>query len=202
MDKYLYFVDGKPYLNITNKCSNDCEFCIRNGRQTMDGQELWLQNGDPTPQQVLEQIPSDFDYNQEFVFCGFGEPTENYSTLIELAKELKRRGAKIRLNTNGQSDLINGKPTAKELCQVCDAISISLNDSNATDYQKLCKSRFGKQAFDAMLKFAKECGEKGTSVFMSVVDVIGETKVAQCQQICDDIGVVLKVRKYITLDQH
>ena len=202
MDKYLYFVDNKPYLNITNKCSNDCEFCIRNGRQTMDGQELWLQSGDPTPEQVLEQIPSDFDYNQEFVFCGFGEPTENYSTLIELARILKDRGAKTRLNTNGQSDLINGKPTAKEICQVFDSISISLNDSNATDYQKLCKSRFGEQAFDAMLKFAKECGENGAKVFMSVVDVIGKAKVEKCQQICDEIGVVLKVRRYITLDQH
>ena len=202
MDKYFYFVDNKPYLNITNKCSNDCEFCIRNGRQTMDGQELWIKGNDPTPNDVLAQIPDGFDYRQEFVFCGFGEPTENYSTLIELAKELKNRGAKVRLNTNGQSDLINGKPTAKEICQVCDAISISLNDSNATDYQKLCQSRYGTKAFDAMLNFAKECGEYGAQVFMSVVDVIGETKVAQCQQICNDIGVTLKVRKYIPLDQY
>ena len=202
MDKYFYFVDGKPYLNITNKCSNNCDFCIRNGRQTMDGQELWIKGNDPTAQQVLAQIPDDFDFNQEFVFCGFGEPTENFVTFIDLAKELKRRGAKIRLNTNGQSDLINGKPTAKEICQVCDAISISLNDANAIDYQKLCQSRYGVKAFDALIKFAKECGEYGAKVYMSVVNVIGDQKVAQCQQICDNIGVTLKVRKYIPLDQY
>lgn len=202
MDKYLYYVEGKPYLNITNKCSNDCEFCIRHGRETMDGQELWLKSPDPTTQQVLQQFPDGIDFGQEFVFCGFGEPTENLATFLGVAQFIKQKGGKVRLNTNGQSDLINSRPTAKEICQVTDSVSISLNDCTAKDYQKLCNSRFGEQAFDALVSFAKQCSQLGASVTMSVVDVIGEEKIAKCQEICKNAGVSLKVRKYIPLSQY
>lgn len=202
MDKYLYYVNDKPYLNITNKCSNACDFCIRNGRQTMDGQELWLKNPDPTTQQVLQSFPADLNYQQEFVFCGFGEPTENFETFLGVARAIKQKGGKVRLNTNGQSDLINGKPTAKKICEVTDVVSISLNDCNAQDYQKLCHSRYGEQAFDALIDFATQCAKLGREVIMSVVDVIGKEKIEKCQEICAKAGVKLKVRTYITIEQY
>lgn len=43
----------------------------------------------------------------------------------------------LRLNTNGLSDLINGKPTAKELSSVFDYISVSLNEPDSENMIKL-----------------------------------------------------------------
>ena len=202
MDKFLYYVDGKPYLNITNKCSNACDFCIRCGRKTMDGQDLWLNNQTPSAQEIIKQLKAEKNLQQEFVFCGFGEPTENLDAYIKVAEFIKLNGGKVRLNTNGQSDLINGFDTTETISAVTDSVSISLNEDNAEDYHALCHSRFGAEAYSAMLKFAKNCADKGVNVIMSVVDVIGEEKIAKCKQICKQIGVTLKVRKYIPLSQY
>lgn len=202
MDKYLYYVDDKPYLNITNKCSNHCDFCIRNDRKTMDGQNLWLKNQTPTAEEIIEQVKTEKNLSQEFVFCGFGEPTENLSALLSVARFIKANGGTIRLNTNGQSDLINRRSTAKEISEVCDVISISLNDCTPADYQKLCHCEFGEDAFPALLRFAKECDENGAKVILSVVNVIGEEKVEKCREICNRLGLTLRVRTYIPVTQH
>lgn len=202
MDKFLYYVDGKPYLNITNKCSNACDFCIRCGRKTMDGQDLWLNNQTPSAEEIITQLKEEKNLHQEFVFCGFGEPTENLDAYLKVAEFIKLNGGKVRLNTNGQSDLINGFDTTENISAVTDSLSISLNEDNAKDYQTLCHSRFGEEAYSAILKFAKNCTDKGVNVVMSVVDVIGEEKISKCKQICKEIGVTLKIRKYIPLSQY
>lgn len=30
MNTYTYELDGNLYVNLTNKCTNDCAFCVRN----------------------------------------------------------------------------------------------------------------------------------------------------------------------------
>ena len=30
----VYTLNQKAYINLTNRCSNRCDFCIRNGRET------------------------------------------------------------------------------------------------------------------------------------------------------------------------
>lgn len=168
----------------------------------MDGQDLWLNNQTPSAQEIIKQLKAEKNLQQEFVFCGFGEPTENLDAYIKVAEFIKLNGGKVRLNTNGQSDLINGFDTTETISAVTDSVSISLNEDNAEDYQALCHSRFGTEAYSAILKFAKNCADKGVNVIMSVVDVIGEEKIAKCKQICKQIGVTLKVRKYIPLSQY
>ena len=198
MDVYFYLVEGKPYFNVTNKCSNNCDFCIRNNRQTMEGQVLWLKNPTPDADSIIKQIPSDTDFCQEFTFCGFGEPTYNLNAYLTVAKYIKEKGGKVRLNTNGQSDLINKRPTALDICEVTDTVSISLNESTAKDYQRLCKSDFGEDAYKAVISFASDCHKYGAQVIMSIVDIIGEEKIRQCQKICDETGIKLRIRSYIS----
>ena len=48
----------------------------------------------------------------------------------------------------------------------------------------------------AMLDFAYKCQKRGINVVMSVVDVIGEEEIAACQQLCDNKGLTLRVRKF------
>ena len=136
-------------------------------------------------------------YTDEVVFCGYGEPTCAYDNLLQAAAYLKEKGLKLRLNTNGLSDLLNKKPTAKELCKYFDTISISLNAPTAEKYNELCKPSFGEKSFDALLQFARDCKETGVNLKFSLVDVISKEDIAACKVIADRMGIPLRVREYV-----
>ena len=59
-DVYVYFVDGKPYINLSNRCTTTAFFCIRHNREGMEGATLWL-NREPTAQEVIAQLPQDIE---------------------------------------------------------------------------------------------------------------------------------------------
>ena len=145
MDTYVYEIDNNLYINLTNKCSNSCTFCVRNGHEAYFGNKLWLKK-EPSAQDVLQAIDYDKKYNQ-VVFCGFGEPTERADVLVEIARELKKRGYVTRINTNGQGNLINSRDITQDLAGCIDYINVSLNACSAAEYQKICRSRFGEKAF-------------------------------------------------------
>lgn len=193
---FTYELDGNLYINLTSRCTNDCTFCVRNDKAEYFGHKLWLAR-EPSPAEVLERIPADIGRYKEYVFCGFGEPTMRLDALVEIGKELKARGATVRLNTNGQAELICGKDVSAELAQAVDKINVSLNDSDAADYVKLCRPRWGEKAFYALQEFAKHCAARGINTWFSVVDVIGEEKIAACRRIAETCGVTLRVREYI-----
>ena len=194
MDTICYELDGKLYINLTNRCSNDCSFCVRNGKESYFGNKLWLSK-EPTAEEVLAAIPErDFD---EVVFCGFGEPTFRFKELYEIGKELKKRGYLVRLDTNGQGNLINGRDITEELKEAVDKVNVSLNECNAEKYFDVCRPLFGEDAYPELINFAKECKKRGIYVTFSVVDIIGEKDVEKCREIADKAGIPLRVREYI-----
>lgn len=193
---YVYELDGNLYINLTNKCSNACTFCVRNGKDSYFGNPLWLTK-EPTAEDVLSAIDYDKKYNQ-VVFCGFGEPTEKIEVLVEVGKALKQKGYTVRLNTNGQGNLINGKDITGDLKDAVDVINVSLNASNKVLYQKLCKSRFGEDAFDELISFAEKCRDREIKTNLSIVDVIGEEEVELCKQLAKKHNLPLRVREYIS----
>ncbi len=195
MNTYVYKAYGNLYINLTNKCSNSCDFCIRNGHDGIEDQPLWLDK-EPTAEDVIKALPQDFSSFKSVVFCGFGEPTERLDVMLEVAKFLKSKGVITRLNTNGQSDRINGKPTAPLMKGLIDYINVSLNASDKEKYQAICHSQFGDQAFDDMLAFAVSAKENGIKVNFSVVDVIGEEEIEACRKVCDKLGIPLRVRAF------
>lgn len=199
MADIVYTYENSVYMNITNRCPCSCVFCIRSNGDGLGSSDcLWLKK-DPTLDEIKQEIDSfDFSPYKEVVFCGYGEPTEALDNLIESAKYLKEKyGLKIRLNSNGLSDLINHKPTAKLLGSVVDSISISLNAPNADRYHKVSRSRYGTEAFPALLKFAEECKNCIPSIKFTVVDVITKEEIAQCQQLADKMNIPLRVREWI-----
>lgn len=198
MSDILYNYGSSVYLNITNKCPCRCEFCIRNTADAIgSASDLWL-HGDPTLEQIIEAIDAfDFGDNKEVVYCGYGEPTCALDNLIASAKYIKQKfGFRIRVNTNGLSDLINEKATAKELCENVDAVSISLNTCDSKKYDAVVHPKFGEKSYDAMLAFAKECRQYLDDVKLSVVDVIPKEDIEKCKQIAEGIDVQLRIRKY------
>lgn len=196
-----YIVEGKLYVNITNKCSNRCEFCIRNNGDGAYGSDsLWLER-EPTREEILESIFShDLSLFPELVFCGYGEPTYRLEDAVFVAGQVKEKypGIKIRINTNGQSDLILGRKTAPEFEGAFDIVSISLNTPTAQRYQQICHSVYGEDAFGAILSFAGEVKNYVPLVCLSAVkETLNSEEIDLCKQISSNLGVALRLRDYI-----
>ena len=194
----LYEIENKLYINITNKCPCDCIFCIRNNAEGAYGSDsLWLEK-DPTAEQTIAELDKkDLDSYAEIIFCGYGEPLEALDVLLEVAKNIKTRTkTPVRINTNGLADLIHGKSVAPLLEGLIDIVSISLNAGSESEYMRVTQPCFGKQSFNAMLDFAKECKKYIPKVVFSVVDVISPEEIEQCKQISENLGIPLRIRKY------
>ncbi len=198
-DTYVYMLDGNLYVNLTNKCSNGCDFCVRNERTSYFGHYLWINHGDPTTEKVISACNGmgDLTRFKEVVFCGFGEPTYRMEQMIELCDYFHEKGLKTRLNTNGQGVLINKRDIIPEMKGKIDRVNISLNASCAEKYQKICRSQFGENGFGAMIEFAKACKRAGIECRFSIVDCIGEEEIELCKKLAQSVKVPLYIRKYI-----
>ena len=197
MDTLVYEIDKKLYINLTNKCSNNCDFCIRNHSDGIEDYYMWLSK-DPTAKDIIDALYKyRFENYKEAVFCGFGEPLYALDVMLEVADFLKKHGFKTRVNTNGQADLICGKGTAGRFKGLIDVVNISLNESNRNKYQEVCKCKFGKEGFDAMIDFAKEVKNYVQKVVLSVVNTISEKDIEICRSIAEEIGVSFRVRDFI-----
>ncbi len=195
-DTYIYYFEGKLYINLTNRCSNDCTFCIRNNMRGIDGNDLWL-NKEGTKEEIVKLI-SECEYKyDEAVFCGYGESTYRLADMLFIADYLHSIGKRTRLDTNGLGNLINGTDIVPLLVGKIDHASISLNEYDAEKYDKVSRSIYGEQAFDAMIEFTKECIKAGIDVLLTVVDVIDNEDIIKCRNLAEKLGARFRVRSYI-----
>ena len=68
-----YVVENALYINVTNRCTNNCEFCIRkNGDGAYGSDSLWLKR-EPTE----EEIQAEYD-----------KMAEAYKMEVEKVKEI------------------------------------------------------------------------------------------------------------------
>ncbi len=204
-----YKIGNSLYLNITNRCLNDCGFCIRRKAKNFNGEyTLWLEK-EPTIEEIMKAIGDPAKYDQ-IVFCGYGEPLIRLDIVKEIAAELKlkiqnpclpagtaksKQGTIIRLDTNGQANLFWGRNIVPELKELIDHVVVSLNAENAALYQEICSPHFGAKAYPAILDFIKECKKYIPQVEISVVglDIINKKA---CQKIADQFGIPLRIRPY------
>ncbi|MBQ1395943.1 MAG: radical SAM protein [Eubacterium sp.] len=196
MNGVLYdFADGL-YLNITNRCPCRCEFCIRNFTDHLGGTDsLWLDR-EPTVEEIIALLQAeDLSPYSEAVFCGYGEPTERLDEMLAIARWIKANTPlRVRVNTNGLSDLIHGRDTAADFEGVVDSVSVSLNQCTAEKYAALCHPVYGEAAFPALLAFTKNIRAHVPDVRMSVVGVIPAEDEEACRRIAEDLGVFFRVR--------
>ena len=191
-----YPIRRSLYLNITNKCSNRCVFCLRYQDRELKGHQLHLDH-EPTLQEILDalhQYPLN-DY-EEVVFCGYGEPTCRMEVLLEIADYLKSQDVKVRLNTNGQGNLINQSDIVPDFKNRIDQVSISLNASDPDQYQKICRSKFGINAWHAVILFIQKCKAAGIDTQVSLVE-LPEVDIEACEQLARDLGVPLRHRPWV-----
>lgn len=187
------------YLNLTNRCTNDCAFCVRNIHDSVgDAQTLWLER-EPTLEEIIADLDKrDFSEYTEVVFCGFGEPMMRLDILLEVAAYLRKRTQlPIRINTNGHANLIYGEDVTPKLAGLIDVLSISLNSATAEDYDRLCQPIFGKEAYAGLLDFASRAKNHVKKVVLSVVDILPPDELALCRKRAQDAGVELRIRTMI-----
>ena len=189
-----YRVGDGLYINMTNRCTSDCLFCIRNCTDSVgDADSLWLER-EPSREELLRDIQSrDLTQYSEIVFCGFGEPTMRLDDLLWLCKQIKQIcDLSIRVNTNGHASLIAGYDTAPMFAGLVDSMNVSLNAADANEYNELCKPVFGMEAYQGMLEFAKDVKKYVPQVVLSIV--AGTTDQDACSKVADEVGLSLRIR--------
>lgn len=187
-----YTIGNNLYLNITNRCTNSCAFCIRETREGV-GYNLWLER-EPSVEDLLLAAGDTTPYN-EIVFCGYGEPLMRIDTVKEVARILKDRNSLIRINTNGQANLIQGRNVVPELKGFVDTMNISLNAENSKKYVQLCRPVYGAAAYQSLLEFIRQCKSVIPRIILSVVEWPG-IDIKQCQAIAEGFEVEFRVRTY------
>ena len=193
-----YPIGDSLYLNLTNRCTNACTFCVRTTTDGGMGYDLWIDK-EPTVEEMVDDIKAKgVEGYKELVLCGYGEPTERYDDMLSVVEQIKEYcPVKVRLNTNGHANLIAGKDVTAKMEGLIDIVSISLNAPDENEYFDVCRPVFGENAFSALIDFAVKCKNLGIDVNFSVVDCIGEKKVAKCKRLAKEVGVPLRVRKMI-----
>jgi TatD DNase family protein len=188
-----YKIRDSLYLNITNRCSNRCTFCPKFEEFTVKGHELKLSH-EPNLAEVMAAVDdaSGFD---EVVFCGYGEPLIRLDLVKEVAAQLKSRGLKVRINTDGQANLVHGRNILPELAGLVDALSVSLNAADAETYARLCNTPFGDAGFQGVCDFLREAKRHIPQVVASAVALPG-LDIARVRALAQELGVEFREREY------
>jgi len=187
-----YQIRDSLYLNITNRCTNRCWFCVRFQTSYVKGHNLKLKD-EPSVEEIISAIGDPKKY-KEIVFCGLGEPLLRLDVVKRVSQWIKQRGCKVRINTNGQGNLINQRNILPELKDIVDSLSISLDAEDKEKYEKICKPVF-KDAFDGVISFIKEAKKFIPEVKITVVN-IPEIDINKCKDIAQELGVGIRIRNF------
>jgi TatD DNase family protein len=188
-----YPIRNSLYLNITNRCTAACTFCVRYHTDFVKGHNLRL-GEEPAAEELIAQIGDPGRY-AEIVFCGYGEPLLRLDVVKAVAAEVKRRGGRVRIDTNGHGNLIYKRNILPELAGLVDALSVSLNAQNAELYDKISQPRFGAGTYESVKEFIREAAKYIPDITATVVS-LPEVDIDVCRKIAGELGAKLRVREY------
>jgi TatD DNase family protein len=186
-----YKIRDSLYLNITNRCTNKCSFCIRFHSDYVKGHNLRLSE-EPDEGEIKDAIDDPSRY-KEVVFCGYGEPLLRLDLIRNVAAWIKERGGRVRINTNGHGNLIHERNILPELKGIVDSISISLDAHDEQTYDRICRPAF-KNAFSGVIDFISEAKKYIPNVQVTVV-TLESVDIEKCRKIAEDLGVKFRIRK-------
>jgi TatD DNase family protein len=187
-----YRIRDSLYLNVTDRCTNRCGFCVRSHTSYIKGHNLKLEK-EPSAEELIKAVGEPGMY-KEVVFCGLGEPFLRLDLIKRVARWVKEQGGIVRVNTNGHGNAINNRNILPELDGLVDSISISLDAEDEETYQKICKPLI-KNSFTNVISFIKESKKHIPDVNVTVVRV-PEIDIEKCKEIARDLGVGIRVREY------
>ena len=193
-----YRGNGNIYVNITNRCSSACEFCLREFTDEVYGAELSLSE-EPSIEEIEQAIELEFMDGpaDEVVFCGLGEPTMRLDAVVAVCEWLRLRRIPSRLVTNGHGQLLN--PDIDVVTALSEAglnkVAVSLNAADPASYDLLCRPIFSK-AFRAVLRFAEDCVRHDIETTVTAVETPG-LDIEGCEAIAATIGGTFRLRRLV-----
>lgn len=198
----VYLLEGKIYINLTNKCTNECLFCIRTLKDDVCGANLWLKNDIVTADEVINQLKALKNDETEIVFCGYGEPMLKLDILKEVARFIKAnyQDVKVRVNTNGHANVVHKRNVIPELVGLVDEFSVSLNASTEELYRELTRPNLVcDNILEEVKDFMRKSVEAGISTTASVVSGYKnyDVNLEECKKIADETGAKFRVREWL-----
>ena len=196
--KTAYKIRNSLYLNITNRCTNQCVFCERETDPFVQGHNLRLAK-EPGIEELWKEIGDPTEY-YEIVFCGYGEPTLRLQLILDLAKKIKAHHGKVRLNTNGHGNLIHKRNILPDFEGLIDTISVSLNAESEMKYNEISHPEFESNTFEEVKRFIMESKKYVPNVIATVVGTPNQIDIPECERIAKkELGVEFRVRSYNVL---
>lgn len=195
-DTIVYEAHGNLYLNITNRCTSECVFCVKRYSDGVYGYNLRLSR-EPGLQEIKKELSEkDLSNYKEVVFTGFGEPLVRLGEVLEITKWLTSQGISVRLDTSGHARLLYPeRNVAKELAgSGMKEVSISLNAHDKKTYDHLCGPKY-TDAYEKMLDFAKDVSDNGMRLRFTVVR-LPVVDIEKCTEIAKEYCADFKVRGY------
>jgi TatD DNase family protein len=194
-----YALGDALYLNLTSACTLACTFCpkIRDDDWVVGGYDLRLARN-PGADEVWEAVrAAGLSGRSEIVFTGLGEPTRRLAVLLDLTRRLVAAGApRVRVDTDGLASLREGRDVPPLLAAAgVAAVSVSLNAPDAATYARLCPSRYGEAAYEAVQAFIRSAVSCIPDVAASAVALPGVSEAA-CRSVAESLGARFRWRPY------
>ena len=203
MEEYnlVYLLDGKVYINLTNSCTNNCVFCIRDIKDDVVGANLFLNTENVKAEDVIEQLENIHDkLSSEIIFCGYGEPMLKLDVIKEVAKYIKEKypNTILRVNTNGHANLVYKRNVLPELKGLIDRFSVSLNAENEEVYNRISVPNVDN-AYQAVKDFIKEAVKQGFDTTATIVTNYKgyDVDMPKCIEITKELGAKFRERPWI-----
>ncbi|AZG74525.1 TatD family nuclease-associated radical SAM protein [Shewanella livingstonensis] len=189
----VYDIGNHRYLNITARCTLRCQFCPKhNGSKQIHEYDLSLSKR-ITAEDILPLLGK-VNEVEEYVFCGFGEPTLNLECLLHVAKAIKAQGGYVRLNTDGLGNHFHRRNILPELSQCVDSLSISLNADTPESYQQHCRPKLAG-SYKALLEFIQLAPQYIPEVHVSAINGLANVNIERCRDIAERSGAIFKQRE-------
>jgi TatD DNase family protein len=187
------------YLNLTSACTLACTFCpkIRDGDWVVGGFDLKLARNPEADEVWDAALREGLAGRSEVVFTGLGEPTRRLDVLLDLARRLATAGvARIRVDTDGLATLREGRDVPPLLAAAgVNALSVSLNAADAATYARICPSRHGAAAYEAVREFIRSAVRCIPDVAASAVALPGLSE-DDCRRAAESLGARFRWRPY------
>ena len=194
MTQIAYPIRNSLYLNITDRCTLECRFCPKHTAQgpVVHEYDLSLDHR-PEVEEIISAIGDPSNY-EEIVFCGFGEPTLRLKVLLEVARWIKQRGGKVRINTDGLASLVNKRNVLPEMQGLVDSLSVSLNAQNEEVYVRHCQPAL-PGSWQALLDFLAEAPKYIPKVTATAIDGLEGVDIQACEKLAAERGVAFRRRE-------
>lgn len=197
------------YLNITNRCPNSCIFCLKH-RLNMKFHDYNLRlPEEPDENEIKKALNNikDTDF-KEIVFCGYGEPTLRYDLILNISRSIRRgeihqidSNIKIRLNTNGMGNIVNGKDITLELGSFIDSVSVSLNTIDREQWKKIMRpqEKYAEKGFDSVIEFIKLASKNIKEVTVTAVN-LPDVDFSRIEEFARNINVNFRLRTLLVYE--